>query len=69
MATILYAICFIGGFGPLSIDKGGPAASPTAAIVIDLALLGIFAIQHSVMARPAFKAWWTTIVPPPPKKG
>ena len=63
MATILYAICFIGGFGPLSIDKGGPAAEPVPAVVIDLILLGIFAIQHSVMARPAFKAWWTKIVP------
>jgi protein-S-isoprenylcysteine O-methyltransferase Ste14 len=64
MATILYAICFIGGFGLLSLDKGGPAATPTVAIVVDLVLLGIFAIQHSVMARPAFKAWWTKIVPP-----
>jgi protein-S-isoprenylcysteine O-methyltransferase Ste14 len=63
MATILYAICFIGGFGPLSLDQGGKASSPAVAIVIDLVLLGIFAIQHSVMARPAFKAWWTRMVP------
>src|SRR4051812_38420786 len=63
MATILYAICFIGGFGPLSIDQGGRAASPATAIAIDLVLLGIFAVQHSVMARPAFKAWWGRIVP------
>ena len=63
MATILYAICFIGGYGPLSLDAGGPAATPLVAIVVDLVLLGVFAIQHSVMARPAFKAWWTKIVP------
>ena len=63
MATMLYAICFIGDFGPLSIDKGGPAAGTTAAIAIDLILLGIFAVQHSTMARPVFKAWWTGIVP------
>jgi protein-S-isoprenylcysteine O-methyltransferase Ste14 len=64
MATILYAICFIGGFGPVSLDAGGPAAGPIEAIVIDLVLLGVFALQHSIMARPAFKAWWTRIVPP-----
>ena len=63
MATILYAICFIGGFGPLSLDGGGPKSAPLAAVVIDLLLLGVFAIQHSVMARPVFKAWWTRMVP------
>jgi protein-S-isoprenylcysteine O-methyltransferase Ste14 len=63
MVAILYAICFIGGFSPRSIDAGGPVAAPLTAAIIDLVLLGVFAIQHSVMARPAFKAAWTRIVP------
>jgi methanethiol S-methyltransferase len=62
MAVILYSICFIGGFAPKSIDSGaGPATA--MAVIVDLVLLGIFAIQHSVMARPAFKAAFTKIAP------
>lgn len=67
-ATFLYAIGFIGGFGvPRTID-GVPEGSLAAALAIDIALLSLFALQHSVMARPAFKRWWTRIVPEPAER-
>ena len=62
-ATFLYAIGFIGNFGvPRTLDSA-PAAGFVASLLIDLGLLGLFAIQHSVMARPAFKRWFTRVVP------
>jgi protein-S-isoprenylcysteine O-methyltransferase Ste14 len=66
--TYLYAIGFIGNvFVPRSID--GPADGDfVGSFLTDLALLAVFAIQHSVMARPGFKRWWTRIVPEPAER-
>ncbi len=63
-ATFLYAIGFLGGFGvPLTVDAGGPESSTGVALMINLALLTLFAVQHSVMARPGFKEAWTKVIP------
>ncbi len=63
-ATFLYAIGFLGGFFvPVTIDAGGPESSTGLALLINLALLTLFAVQHSVMARPGFKEAWTKVIP------
>lgn len=62
-ATFLYAIGFVSDFiVPKSIDSD-PAGSTIEALLVDALLLLVFAVQHSVMARPAFKRWWVKYVP------
>jgi len=64
-ATFLYLIAFVGAFPfvPRTVDAG-PAATPAIVAVVDLALIALFGLQHSIMARPAFKARWTRVIPP-----
>jgi protein-S-isoprenylcysteine O-methyltransferase Ste14 len=64
LATFVYAIGFVGNLGvPWSIDAS-PVASFEPSLAVDVALLGLFALQHSVMARPAFKRMFARVAPP-----
>jgi protein-S-isoprenylcysteine O-methyltransferase Ste14 len=65
-AAILYGIGFVGDLEvvPKGIDDG-PSTTLVTAVIVNLLLLLLFAVQHNVMARPWFKDWWTRFVPPP----
>lgn len=64
-ATFLYLIAFVGNLPgvPRTVDIG-PEASTAMAVVVNLLLIALFGVQHSVMARPGFKSKWTRMVPP-----
>ena len=68
-ATFLYLIAFVGNIPvvPRTVDVG-PAGPASTAFVVDLALIALFGLQHSVMARQGFKAWWTRVVPVPAER-
>jgi len=65
-ATFLYLIVFVGDFqlGTVTVDQG-PLAPPAAAAAIDVGLIALFGLQHSIMARQGFKRWWTQFIRPP----
>jgi len=65
-ATFLYLIVFVGdfSFARQTVDVG-PESPPAIAAAIDIALIALFGLQHSVMARRGFKRWWMQTVPPP----
>lgn len=61
LGAFLYAIAFVGDFGVTKTINTGVEAPFTQALIINLILLTIFALQHSIMARPGFKKWWTQL--------
>jgi methanethiol S-methyltransferase len=67
-ATLLYALGFVGNFVvPVTLD-GVPRLDTGSALAIDIGLLGLFALQHSLMARPFFKRWLTRLIPEPAER-
>jgi methanethiol S-methyltransferase len=68
VASLLYLICFVGNIVvPKTIDST-PVGAMAPAVLVDLILVGLFALQHSIMARPGFKERWTRIVPKPAER-
>jgi protein-S-isoprenylcysteine O-methyltransferase Ste14 len=65
LGVFVYACGFVANLGTPTALDGPLEGSLLAALVVNLGLLALFALQHSVMARPAFKRWWTRFVPQP----
>jgi protein-S-isoprenylcysteine O-methyltransferase Ste14 len=64
-ATFLYLIAFVGDLPvPRTVDAPASSLSPAVCALVDIALIALFGLQHSIMARPAFKRAWTRVVPP-----
>jgi protein-S-isoprenylcysteine O-methyltransferase Ste14 len=66
-ATFLYLVAFVGDFPlvPFTVDHGGTIVAPALAAAVNVSLIALFGVQHSGMARRAFKRWWLGIVPAP----
>jgi protein-S-isoprenylcysteine O-methyltransferase Ste14 len=68
LSVVVYTMGFVGDFVvPKSINSGSQG-EPSASMLVDLLLMGLFAVPHSIMARRGFKEWWTRIVPPPAER-
>jgi len=63
VAALLYLILFVGDLWMPTLIDSPATTSPLQAVPVDLALIALFGVQHSLMARPSFKAWWTRLVP------
>src|SRR6516164_11472997 len=68
LVTLVYAVGFIGGFATPTRLDGPRQGSVVAALTVDLGLMALFALQHSGMARPAFKRWWVRFIPEPAER-